>query len=67
MPQSVRVVGLPSHILAISAAKRLSLIKQEKDNHVLLEKLNLIEDGKLKRAGFYCSAKIQKNILPEHI
>ena len=42
------------------AAKRLSLIKQEKDNHVLLEKLNLIEDGKLKRAGILLFGKNPK-------
>ena len=42
------------------AAKRLSLIKQEKDHHALLEKLNLIENGKLRRAGILLFGKNPK-------
>jgi len=40
--------------------KRLPFIKEEKDNLKFLEKLNLLEDGKIKRAGILLFGKNPK-------
>jgi len=42
------------------ASKRLPFVKDEKDNIKLLEKLNLIKDGKLKRASILLFGKTPK-------
>ena len=47
--------------------KRLPLASKEKDNFKLLERLHLIEKGKLKRAAILLFGKDVKNILPVHI
>ncbi|GAG70599.1 unnamed protein product, partial [marine sediment metagenome] len=42
------------------AVKRLPFIKEDKDNLKFLEKLNLLEDGKIKRAGILLFGKNPK-------
>lgn len=42
------------------AVKRLPFVKEEKDNLEFLEKLNLLEDGKIKRAGILLFGKNPK-------